>query len=69
MHSRSQPAKGFRRALLRQGDRTVIESICEFCGVRLIGNADVIAAQEPQHRHDCIKPKAKTAAKDGQSGS
>ena len=62
MNSLSQAPKGFAHELVREGERLLIQSTCEYCGMRIVGNADVIDDREPTHRASCAKPKGRTTA-------
>jgi hypothetical protein len=45
-------ALGFRRSLVESGVR--IESVCEYCGVRIIGSAsEHLIQDEANHREKC----------------
>ncbi len=45
---------GFMRSLRHWGDRKVIESVCQYCGLRIIGSVTAQLIQdEAQHRQAC----------------
>jgi hypothetical protein len=51
-------ALGFKRSLLESGDPAVFESVCEYCGLKIVGTAcDLLIKGEAEHRQEC-HPKA-----------
>jgi hypothetical protein len=53
-------ALGFKRSLLESGDPAVFESVCEYCGLKIVGTAcDRLIEDEAEHRHRCHPNNAK----------
>lgn len=61
MPLRQSNTDGFTRSLVRDGERVLIESKCEYCGAVLVGSVPQLPLDEEQHRAQCAG-RAKQAA-------
>jgi hypothetical protein len=53
---------GFTRRVLQEDDRTLIQSTCNYCGVRIVGSAaESLAQDESDHLQKCLVAKRKAA--------
>lgn len=48
---------GYRRELHRDGARTLIQSVCEYCGTTFIDSVPQLGDVEREHREHCTKRK------------
>jgi len=51
---------GYTRSLVREGQRVLIESKCDYCGVVLVGSVPQLQQDEERHRLKCVR-RAKRA--------
>ncbi len=54
--------EAFNRRLLKQEDRTLVQSTCNYCGVRIVGSAvESLAQDERDHLQRCAGAKTRAA--------
>ncbi len=52
---------GYTRSLIQEGERTLIRTVCDYCGVEIVGSVPQLKEQEDRHRVWCKKRKSAAA--------
>ena len=54
---------GYTRSLVRDGERTLIESRCDYCGSTIVGSVPQLQLDEETHRKACDRRIRQTPAR------
>ena len=58
----SMTPEGYERALVSKGDRLLVRSTCQYCGMEILDSiTDTLQEREEMHRDSCYKVEATSA--------